>query len=86
MTRVPASHYSYLTPLHVSYHIRVFPAQLAVLDLLVGVSEGLAPRTPQVRAIKVSMTINKTVHAKDKSPINLVTRDSKCILMYLFLL
>lgn len=58
-----------------SYHIRALPAQLDVSERVLGVSDGLEPRAPDIRERNVNSTTNTTAREIDSRVIHLERED-----------
>ena len=54
-----------------SYHMSAFPAQFEIPERVLGVSEGLAPRAPDMRDRKVNKTTKTTAREIDRRVIHL---------------
>lgn len=62
-----------------SYHISALPAQFEVSERVLGVSEGLEPRAPEMSDRNVNSTTNTTASEMDSSVIQLKKKDIKSI-------
>lgn len=54
-----------------SYHISAFPAQFEMSERVLGVSEGLAPRAPDMSDRNVNKTTNTIAREIDRNVIHL---------------
>lgn len=60
-----------LLKLRFSYPISAFPAQFEISERVLGVSEGLAPRAPDMSDRKVNKTTKTTAREIDRNVIHL---------------